>query len=110
MIQVQRRSSTPTVLPNSTMPILSGVGPHQKVILAHITNPPSPGTTTQQISMTPGSPSVVSGNSMQMNTGGQTVVPLIRPIQPGSPIIMRPAGQNQQFVVRILLPFHLNYC
>ncbi len=84
MIQVhQRRSSTPNVLSGtttSTLPIqFSGVGPNgQKVILTQLTNSQSPGP----------------GNGQ----GGHTVVPLIRPMQPGSPIIVRATpAQNQQF-------------
>lgn len=86
------------------MPIqLSGVGgPHgQKLILAHISNNSQssggggtgmcPTSQHQQITIA----------QAQQGGGVQNVVPLIRPAQPGSPIIVRanPGGQNPQFLV-----------
>jgi len=99
VIQIQRRSSTPTLLSapihSTSVPMLSGVAPHQKVILAHIAGPQGTSTPTQ-ISI---SPSPATGGTQA--GGSQNVLPLIRPVQPGSPIIVRHAGgaTTQTFVV-----------
>ncbi|CAL8097089.1 unnamed protein product [Orchesella dallaii] len=94
MIQIQRRTTAPTIiqtpLASSSVPILGGVSPHQKVIVAHITGPPGTGSPGQLI--THSSCPNAAGN-MQQSTSS-SVMPLIRPVQPGSPIIVRPAGST----------------
>jgi hypothetical protein len=101
VIQIQRRSSTPTLLSapvhSSSVPMLSGVAPHQKVILAHITGPQGTNGPTQ-ITIAPSPGGTAGGN--QTSTSQHGIVPLIRPIQPGSPIIVRHAvPTTQSFVV-----------
>lgn len=94
VIQVQRRCSTPTMLPNiqpSSMPVLSGIGPHQKVILTHIAGPQGSNGQTQ----------ISLGHSGNNNVGQSvvqpgSVMPLIRPVQPGSPIIVRSTSSGNQ--------------
>src|SRR5882757_3276356 len=98
-----RRATPTTVLSASGLPILSGVGPHQKVILAHISNPQSPGggqsSSPIAIAQCPGPTN--TGSSLS-GLGSASVLPLIRPLQGGSPVIVRPAsGQSQQFMVSI---------
>lgn len=91
MIQVQRRAAPTLIQAPSSMPILSGVSPHQKVIVAHITGPTGAGTPGQLIAHPNGTNT--TGN-IHGHSGSPNVVPLIRPVQSGSPIIVRPAGST----------------
>lgn len=90
-----QRRGPPTIIQGSLggpSSILGGVSPHQKVIVAHITGPGGTSTSGQIIAHATGP--VAAGSS-----GSPTVVPLIRPVQSGSPIIVRPAGSTTSQIV-----------
>ncbi|CAG7637940.1 unnamed protein product [Allacma fusca] len=103
LIQVQRRSTTPTIIQSpiqtTSMPILSGMQPHQKVIVAHISGPS--GSTSGPVTITQHHlhPSQSPHHLGMGNPGTTTVVPLIRPVQPGSPIVVHHGSQRPQLVV-----------
>ena len=90
LIQVHRRASTPTLIQSgmqqTTMPILSGMPSHQKLIVVS-----GPGGTSSPITLT------TTQHQHQQSQGGpghaNSVVPLLRPVQPGSPLIVHSANQ-----------------
>lgn len=94
LIQVQRRANTPTIIQTpiqaASVPLISGMQSHQKVIVAHISGPAGstagPVAITQQLHSQGGSHGHALG--MSANSGGPTVMPLIRPVQAGSPILV----------------------
>ncbi len=90
MIQVQRRAAPTILQAPSSMPILSGVSPHQKVIVAHITGPTGAGTPGQLIAH----PNGTTTGNIHGHSASPNNLPLIRPVQSGSPIIVRPAGST----------------
>jgi len=86
----QRRASTPSViqspLQGTPVPILTSTG---KVIVAHIAG----GNASPSVSTS-------ASNSGQLFGHGSPSLPLIRPMQPGSPIIVRSSGPTTQLLVR----------
>lgn len=101
--QGHRVSSTPALLPSGSFPTAACItNMQQKVILAHI---PTSGTPGQMSFAT--HPVNSNQKLQQIHSGQNTVLPILRPIQPGSPLLIpttsgpRALIQTQQIVVSL---------